>query len=495
MALLDPLLDLFRKTPTPYKSQGGPGVAVFGGYVQDGETNAKVAGHEKYRTYTNLLANTSIVAASVRFFLNLLAKAEWRVQPADDSAEAAEIAEFFEEAIHDMTTPWHRVVRKAGLFRYYGFSIQEWTAKKRDDGKIGLRDVEARPQSTIEQWAVDESGTVKGVVQRSPQTFKAIPLDRARLVYIVDDSITDSPEGLGLFRHVVEAVERLREYERLEGIGFETDLRGIPIGRAPINELDQQVASGTISQDQMNLQIAAMGEFLTKHKKTANLAMMLDSKVYASTGENRTPSGTPQWSLDLISAGATSAPELALAIQRLNREIARVLGTENILLGESGAGSLAMSSDKSDQFALVVDSTLKELAEGFQADLIKPIMELNGWDEELMPTLAPEKIQHRAVTEVTAALRDLATAGAALAPDDPAINEIRQMLGLTEIDLEKAAEDAAISADLDRKAAEAQIAMTQSKAGQPPAKPGEVPPPKPGAKPNETPPAKDTEEQ
>lgn len=77
MALLDPLLDLFRRKPSPYKSEGGPGVAVFGGYVEEGETNAKVAGHQKWQTYTNILANTSIVAASVRFFINLLAKAQW----------------------------------------------------------------------------------------------------------------------------------------------------------------------------------------------------------------------------------------------------------------------------------------------------------------------------------------------------------------------------------------------------------------------------------
>lgn len=467
MAFLDPLLDVFRTKvkSSPYKSEGGPGVAVFGGYVEEQETNAKVAGREKYRTYTNLLANVSIVAASVRFFLNLTAKADWNVQAADDSEEAKRISEWFEKAIHDMTTPWHRVVRRAALYRYYGYSIQEWTAKKNEDGSIGILDVEARPQHTIEQWSVDESGTVQGVLQRSPQTFKSIPLPRNRLVYIVDDSITDSPEGLGLFRHVVEAVERLREYERLEGIGFETDLRGIPVARAPIAEMRKMVQAGTLSQDQADEQLNAMRTFLTKHKRTANLALLLDSKVYESTGDNRSPSGQLHWSLDLLKAGATSAPELAAAIARLNREIARVLGTENILLGESGAGSLAMARDKSDQFALVVDGTLKELSEGFQADLIRPFMELNGWDMKLAPTLAPAKIQHRAIDEITAALKDMAAAGAVLAPDDPAINEIRRLLGLSEIDLEKAAEDAAINADLERKKAEAELALTGAKAG------------------------------
>lgn len=465
MAVLDPLLDLFRRKPSPFKTEGGPGVAVFGGYVDEGEQNRKVAGLEKYRTYTNILANTSIAAASVRFFLALLGKAEWNVTAADETPEAEEIKEWFEKALHDCTTPWHRIVRRAALYRYYGFSIQEWTAKKNDDGSIGILDVESRPQHTIEQWSVDESGTVHGVVQRSPQTFKAIPLDRRRLVYVVDDSLTDSPEGLGLFRHIVEAVERLEEYEKLEGIGFETDLRGIPVGRAPFLELSRAVQAGTISQQQMDAQISAMRTFLTKHKRTANLALLLDSKVYESTGDNRTPSGQPQWGLELMKAGATSAPELALAIQRLNREVARVLGTENLLLGETGAGSLAMSKDKSDQFAMVIDGTLKETAEAFQSDLVKPFMELNGWDMDLMPTLVPEKTQHRSVEEITSALRDLASAGAVMGPDDPAINELRKLLGLSEIDLEKAAEDAAINADLERKAAEAELAQINGEAG------------------------------
>jgi hypothetical protein len=467
MALLDPLLNLFSKPgakpPTPTKTSGGPGVAVFGGYIEQVETNPKVSGHTKWTTYANLLANTSIVAASVRYFLGLLAKAEWSVQPADDSEEAAKAKEWLEKAIHDMETPWHRVVRRAGLYRYYGFSIQEWTAKKGEDGTIGIKDVESRPQHTIERWATDESGTVVGVTQLSPQTFKEIPLDRKRLVYMVDDSLTDSPEGLGLFRHVVEAVERLREYEHLEGIGFETDLRGIPLARAPITELRKQVQAGALSQAQMDDALNALREFLRKHKRTANLAMLLDSKVYESTGDNRTPSGQPQWSIDLMKAGATSAPELALAIQRLNREVARVLGTENILLGESGAGSLAMAEDKSAQFALIIDSTLKELAETFNRDLVRPFVELNGWDPKMAPKLRPEKIQHSSVAEVTAALKDMASAGAVMGPDDPAINQVRSRLGLEEIDLEKAAEDAAINADLERKAAEAELAMTGAK--------------------------------
>lgn len=457
VALLNDLTSLFRRKPSPTRTEGVGGAVIYGGYVMDGEKNAKLVGQERYRTYANLLANTSIVAASVRYFLNLVAKAEWKAEPADDSAEAQKIADWFQEQLHGMTTPWHRVVRRAALYRYHGFSLQEWTAKKSEDGTIGILDVEPRPQHTITQWAVDESGTVKGVIQTDPQDYRELPLPRGKLVYIVDDSISDSPEGLGLFRHVVDAVTRLAEYEKLEGIGFETDLRGIPIGRAPITTLQNQVKSGLLSQSQLDAQLDGLRTFLNSHKKTANLAMLLDSRVYESTGDTRNPSGQKQWDIDVLKSGQTSAPELAAAIQRINREIARVLGTENILLGESGAGSLAMSEDKSAQFVLVIDSSLKEIGQAFEGDLVLPFMRLNGWDEKLAPKLKHEKLQHRSVQEVTTALRDLATAGAVMAPDDPAINELRDMLGLSKVDLEQAAIDAALTR-------EAELAALQAKA-------------------------------
>ena len=121
------------------------------------------------------------------------------------------------------------------MYRFYGFSIQEWTARRRDDGFLTFADIAPRSQRTIERWDVDEAGQVLGALQRSPQTQEEIYLPREKLLYIVDDTLNDSPEGLGLFRHLVAPSRRLKRYEQLEGFGFETDLRGIPIGRSPVH--------------------------------------------------------------------------------------------------------------------------------------------------------------------------------------------------------------------------------------------------------------------
>jgi len=419
---------------------GARGTAVWGGYVSSIEESSDLQGSERYTTFSKTLVNTSIVAAGVRYFLNLISKAGWKAEPAEGGgAKAEEIAEFMEEIINDMATPWRRVVRRAAMYRFYGFNIQEWTAKRREDGQIGLLDVEPRAQKTIERWDVDDAGLVRGVWQRSPQTMNEIYLPREKIVYIVDDSLNDSPEGLGLLRHTAEPARRLRRYEQLEGWGFETDLRGMPVGYGPFEEMAKMVKAGDISQAQADAIALPLKNFITNHIKTPQQGMVLDSAVWKTADEKKAPSGNQKWWIDLLKSGPTSQKEVADAIQRLNREIARILGFEEILLGETGAGSLAMSRDKSQQSALIVDSTMEEVNEGVQKDLVRPVMKLNGWPKELEPTLKPDKIQHREVTEITTALAEMAQAGVVIGPDDPVIGEVRDLLGLSrpiEIDMD-----------------------------------------------------------
>ena len=48
-----------------------------------------------------------------------------------------------------------------------------------------------------------------------------------------------------------------------------------------------------------------------------------------------------------------------------------------------------------------------------------------------MPTLKTSKIQFRDVETITRSLKDMANAGAILDPNDPAISEVRDELGLS----------------------------------------------------------------
>ena len=424
--------DASATASSPFASVGAPGTAVYGGYVVNKEKDQDLSGTERYTTYSNMLSNVSIVGAGVRYFANLVAKAEWSVEPADESPAAEELAEMVEDIMGDMTTPWHRVVRRAAMYCMWGFSVQEWTAKRREDGKVGFMDIEPRAQVTIERWDMDVSGTVLGMVQRNPQNQQEIYLPRTKCIYIVDDTLNDSPEGLGLFRHVIKAAKKLQRYELLEAWGFETDLRGVPIARGPFTQLEQMVTAGQLTLSQANALKQPMIDFIESHNKNPELGMLLDSMTYQTTDERSAPSAVRQWDVELLQGSPGTAKEVAAAIERLNREIARVLGVEQLLLGGESGGSYALSKDKSAQFGLIVDSCLKELKETFQKDFLEPLWLLNGWDPELMPSFSIEKIQYRDIEQVTAALEQLARAGAPMAINDPAINEIRNILGLSD---------------------------------------------------------------
>ena len=419
----------------PTRTVGTHGTAIYGGYIQANEKSPRLTSiYERYRTFSNILANISIVAAGVRYFVNLIGGATWSFTASKDDT-TGEYAERAEQTLMGQTdldaSSWPRVIRRAAMYRFYGFSIAEWTAAKHPDGYYTFADIAPRPQSTIEQWNVDRTGKVLGCSQRSPQTNAYIYLPRMKIMYCVDDTLNDSPEGLGLFRHLVEPAERLKEYQRLEGIGFTTDLRGIPVVRWPQALLKALVGEGvgSITEAEYKKYEAQANALLTSHIRGIDSGLQLDSSPYVSDGDSEMVSNVMHWGIELLTGGSTSFESIAAAIERLNREMARVIGVEQLLLGSDSVGSHALSADKTSAFHMGVNSTLDDIVTVVKKDLLGRIWQLNAWPEEMMPSVQVESVQYMDVLKVMEALRNQALAGAPLMPDDPIIPWARQQMG------------------------------------------------------------------
>ena len=88
MPLLDSFLSRFRpRRVSPTETLGSSGPAIYGGYIQEFERDPElVSRSERYRRYSDILANISIVAAGTRFFLNLVAKASWSFSASEQDA-------------------------------------------------------------------------------------------------------------------------------------------------------------------------------------------------------------------------------------------------------------------------------------------------------------------------------------------------------------------------------------------------------------------------
>lgn len=458
-SIFSQLAGYFRREPIkPTQTQGVSGTPIYGGFVNSPETNPELVGTQRYRRFGETMVNVSIVGASVRAFLNLIAKSTWTLE-AKDGREAQDFSDFCESCMHDMGTPWFRVVRKAALYRFYGFSIQEWQAKKRKDGMIGYADVFARPQYTIEQWDMGETGgdTLIGVIQRGPTDGETYYLPRKKLIYCLDDSLSDSPEGVGLIRHVMDDVKALVRYLQLEGWGFETDLKGMPVIRAPLTRLNQEVKAGRMSPEERTAALKGVRSFLTNHLKTPNLGLLLDSLTYQDKIDGN-PSSIYQFDASLLTADSSQTHDaVGAAVDRLTRSIARPLGCEWLLMGDGSGGSYAQHADKTAMFSTLCSGSLTELAWFFRQDFLLPLARMNGVDEELVPDLKPDPVQLRDVTQITKSLLDLSQAGASILPNDPVVNQVRGMMNLVEVPQEQ----------MD---AQAELAL--------------MPPPQPGAGPN-----------
>lgn len=449
---------------------GTTGVQSYGGYVSSGESSTALNGKAKWLTYSNAI-NMAVVATGVRYFGNLLAGTEWHAEAPPDSGEAGKRAvDIVTKGLLEAPLPrtWPMIVRKAAMFRFMGFSLHATSVARRPDGMIVYADIQHRPQHTIEQWLRDnEQSPFTSVVQMSP-TMKEYPIELSECFYCVDDLLTDGPEGIGLLRHVIELVRRLGLFEGLEGSGYFQDIAGLPIARAPLEEI--AIAAG--GTDVAKVKSAIMSATSTLQAAVANRVqtpeklqwLMLDSGTFKA--DAGTPSGIKKWDIEVVKGEPRGLADLNTTIGRVGLEIARVLGIEFAMVGGGdSAGSYGMHEDKTSMFATNLQTTITEIGHFAKHQLARRLVALNGLDPATCtPNLVAEPISTEAIETVTRSLANLALAG--LAPNDPARDVMRRRMRLPP------EPDADASMTLDRKSPRATAAGAK---GQEPSEPTGMP--------------------
>ena len=354
--------------PPATKPAGSDAVAVYGGFIFSGEKRRDLSGQDKWITYDDMTLNVAIVAAAMNVWTQLGGSAKWTAEPnpkggKDADRAVAIVTEGMLEA--QMSKPWRQVVRRQIVKKFRGFAMHEAIIRRRPDGMIALADLQHRPQWSIFRWDKPDEQTPWLGVEQMTRSGRRYYIPRERLLYSVEDTLSDSPDGIGALRQLAETVRVLQLYQKWEGIGFQTDLRGMPLAKAPLNKLKADaIAAGCGTVDAQIAYIKAQTQFLVDfldgHSKSPDQGVMLSSEPYRSLDAAATPSGTMEWAFELVKgakffAGGDVMGRLA------ERAVQNPLGILEKAFAHQDVGALDRVGDVDDLGAAVARGIRKRI--------------------------------------------------------------------------------------------------------------------------------------
>jgi hypothetical protein len=374
-----------------------------------------------------------IIGGSMMAIDKLLGQVEWVWEPRDDSAEARRWADFAATCAEDMSASWADTLTTIGSFRPYGWAYCAIGYKRRlgeqpddpsnpdalpssdyDDGLVGWRRIELRPQESLDRWAFDADGWLRGMWQRQDaKPSVLIPLEQALLFRSL--SYTDSPQGRSVLRSAYTPWWDKRRIRELELIGIERDLAGLPMAGVPPRILSSQ----STSEDRLKLQ--AFQQVVTGVRRNAQEGLIWPLEY----DEN----GNKIYTFDLLGTGSRRQIDISEVIARKNAEMAISVLTDWLLLGHEQTGSRAVAGTKVDVFTAALDAWSRSTAGVFNAHGTPRLMAMNGAPKRLAPKLRPANVEKVDIAEFASSISSLLTAGG-LTPDATLEDRIRDVLGL-----------------------------------------------------------------
>lgn len=395
------------KVTAPTKAIGVSGVVHHGGVIYDQDYDLAWKGHRRDDTIRHML-DDPLIGAVLGGVEMLVRRVDWHVKPVDESPAADEAAQFVRECLDDMTGHWPGDTLAAVLtYLGWGWSCLEIVFKQRngpggktpsrfDDGKTGWHRWALRPQATRYGWEFAGDDPI-ALIQQDPQTFQrlTIPLEKCLLFRYA--SRDNSPEGSTPLRVAYDAWYNKRKLQRIEAIGIERDLAGLPVGRVPSRDI-----SGNTDVYQ------AMQAIVTNIRNDAQGGLVISSE--------RDESGNYYQDVTLMATGGAKAIPTDPIIKRYANEVVTVFLANVMRTGQDGGGSYALADVQGGLFQQAIGAHLDTIAQTINEQAVLPLCRLNGIPDEFVPTLEHGDIESADLERLGKYLTDLATAYRPRAP-------------------------------------------------------------------------------
>jgi hypothetical protein len=427
------------KKATATRELGASGSYGMNDQLRPDEFLPKLRGLNATRTFREMKDNDPVIGAILMAFEMLLRAAEFRVEAANDSPEAEEAKLFVEQCFEDMEGTVDDFLAEVLTFLPFGFSVFEVVYKIRggrntsdttrysqfDDGRYGVQKLAPRAQWTIDRFLTDANGAITGVRQTA-LTLKmgSVEIPIEKLLHFRTSTINNDPSGRSILRNAFTSYHYASHIQMIEAIAVEREMNGIPVGRIPSEYLAD---SATAAQQGFT---NAFKKILRDVKFNDQGFILIPSDVYENDDGSKT--SIPMVQFDLVTAKGTRAIPTGDVILRHQQNIARSVLADFLMLGSGDKGSFALSKSKTDLFLAAAAGYTEAISSVLNRQLLTRLWELNGFDPDLMPSIAFGDIAPVDLAELGAFVRDIAGAGMPLFPDDDTENTIRRAAGFPE---------------------------------------------------------------
>jgi SPP1 gp7 family putative phage head morphogenesis protein len=384
MGLLDLILGRTNDpAPTPVETKnvrgvevkvleiGTPGTEIYSGYLNE-EYLRELQGKD-WADKVDMMRRSD---ANIRMVLNAiklpLKSSPWTISVREQSEEAELQKKLFEKILfEDMNKSFTQLLGEILTCLDFGYSIFDITHAVKSDSEIGsyngLKSLGYRSQRTIDRWNLNDARDLETITQIAyGDEGGSFELDARFVLYFAPEREGDNFEGISILRACYGPWFRKNEFLKKLSIGIEKFAVPTAVLTTPEG-------------------VEGKPEFAAAKKALA---------CYTSGATNYLilPKG---YELDFNNV-SVDVEKIRAAINAENQEMVNSILASFLLLGQNGAGSLALGTSLSDFFSQTIQYVADHISEQFERKIFKPLVQMNFGHNKILVDLKCDGLEHRA---------------------------------------------------------------------------------------------------
>jgi hypothetical protein len=372
-------------------------------YETDDEIDRLLAGDKYLVEFYKMSVNDPVCGAVLLALTQIFKSIKWDTEDDEDNLlkDSLEKAGWIDN-MGDMLTQF-----------VFGHSVMEVTLTERDkDGRVIWNNMYYRPQTTITDWKFDKHGKLLAVIQDAGKGNPEVRIKADKCLIFHAFKTQVNPRGKSLFRNAYRDWYYKTNIEKIEAIGIERDLTGLPVlCAAPDVEL----------QDEKGV-LNAVGNWawttVRNIKRNSQEGLVL-------------PDG---WEFKLIGSPGQRQFDLNDVINRYSTNMALSMLAQFLVLGvTSSSGSFALAKEQSSLFHTAVEGFAYAMVDVVNNQFIggKALQLFN--DLEKQPKLKATGIERIDISDMASYLGRLLKFNI-IEPDDALEDFVRERVALPKKD-------------------------------------------------------------